>query len=76
MGTLLEVPSGACVLGKRQIWFAVPLGVELLSVRLQDGGWGQAGLDMRTTPGSGPGQSFSIISASDVDGDTGVGRIG
>lgn len=34
--------------------------MELLSIRLQDGGWGQAGLDIRTTPGSGLGQSFSI----------------
>lgn len=46
--------------------------MELLSIRLQDGGWGQAGLDIRTTPGSGPGQSFSIIPASDVHWDTGV----
>lgn len=43
-----------------------------LSIRLKNAGWGQAGLDIGTTLGSGSDQNPSIIPTSDVDWKAGM----
>lgn len=78
METLLKMPNKACVLRRRQrpvycmTGSGSPSPFSVLSIRLKNAGWGQAGLDIGTILGSGSDQNPRIIPASDVDWNAGM----
>ena len=80
METLLKMPNEACVLRRRQRLVYCMTGSEspspfsVPSIRLQNAGWSQAGLEAGTTLGSGSGQNPSIVTASGVDWNAGMAR--